>query len=159
MSGNDFHSEARLRVRYAETDQMGVVYHANYLVWFEVGRVELMRGLGLAYRNLEEEHGCMIAVVGVEARYRASARYDDEISVRTRIVALRGSVMKIAYDVIRVEDGRLLCEGSTSHVVVGRDMVKRPLPEQYERAFRTLLSRDSPADPAIEDAAAGEGTL
>ena len=134
-----FHAEARLRVRYAETDQMGVVYHANYLVWFEVGRVELLRSMGVPYQRLEEEFGCMIAVVEAEARYRSPARYDDEIGVRTRLVALRGPVMKIAYEVIRLADGKLLCEGGTTHVVVGRDMVKRPLPEMYDTAFRRLL--------------------
>ena len=71
--------EARVRVRYAETDQMGVVYHANYLVWFEVGRVELMRQRGLNYKRLEEEEGCWIAVVEATARYKAPARYDDEL--------------------------------------------------------------------------------
>lgn len=141
MPQQPFHSEARLRVRYAETDQMGVVYHANYLVWFEVGRVELMRSLGLAYADLEKEHGCLIAVVGVEARYRASARYDEEIAVRTRITAMRGPVLKMAYEVVRVEDGRLLCEGSTSHVVVSREMTKRELPEPYAQAFRDLLNQ------------------
>ena len=135
-----FHSEARLRVRYAETDQMGVVYHANYLVWFEVGRVELMRSLGLAYAELEREYGCLIAVVGVEARYRASARYDDEIAVRTRITAMRGPVLKMAYEVVRVGDGKLLCDGTTTHIVVDRAMTKRTLPEPYAEAFRTLLA-------------------
>lgn len=140
-----FHSEARLRVRYAETDQMGVVYHANYLVWFEVGRVELMRSLGLLYADLERQHGCLIAVVGVEARYRAAARYDDEIAVRTRITAFRGPVLKMAYDIVRVEDGTLLCEGATTHVVVDRSMTRRMLPEPYARAFRDLLERPSGA--------------
>lgn len=135
-----FHAEARLRVRYAETDQMGVVYHANYLIWFEVGRVELMRSLGLAYAELEREHGCLIAVVGVEARYRAPARYDDEIAVHTSITAMRGPVLKMAYEVVRVEDGKLLCEGTTTHIVVDRDMSNRTLPEQYAEAFRKLLS-------------------
>jgi acyl-CoA thioester hydrolase len=139
---NNFHAEARVRVRYAETDQMGVVYHANYLIWFEVGRAELLRALGLRYRDLERDHGCLIAVVGVEARYRASARYDDEISIQTRVVAMRGPVLKMAYDVVRVDDGKLLCEGTTSHVVIGRDMVKRPLPDEYEKAFRNLLEAD-----------------
>ena len=134
-----FHSEARVRVRYAETDQMGVVYHANYLVWFEVGRVELMRSIGLEYKRLEADHGCMIAVVDVAARYRSPARYDDEIAVRTSIEALRGPVMKINYDVVRVADETLLCNGSTTHIVVGRDMLRRNLPEEYEKAFRNLM--------------------
>lgn len=134
------HAEARLRVRYAETDQMGVVYHANYLVWFEVGRVELMRSLGLEYKRLEEEFGCLIAVVEAQARYRCPARYDDEVAIRTTIRALRGPVIKMGYNVVRVADQRLLCEGETTHVVVGRDMKKRALPHPYQQAFRSLLS-------------------
>ncbi len=137
-----FHAEARLRVRYAETDQMGVVYHANYLVWFEVGRVELMRALGLEYKLLEQDFGCMIAVVEAKARYRAPARYDDEIAVRTTLAAMRGAVLKITYQVVRPLDGMLLCEGETMHVVVDRAMRKRLLPAPYEQAFRLLLQAD-----------------
>lgn len=138
------HSEARLRVRYAETDQMGVVYHANYLVWFEVGRVELMRSLGLEYKRLEEEYGCLIAVVEACARFRAPARYDDEILVRTSIVTLRGSLIKMGYEVVRAIDGQLLCTGETTHIVVGRDMVRKSLPVFYAEAFRTFLGTSVP---------------
>jgi len=134
------HAEARLRVRYAETDQMGVVYHANYLIWFEVGRVELIRSLGLEYKRLEEDFGCMIAVVEARARYRSPARYDDEIAIRTSISAMRGPVLKMRYHVLRAGEERVLCEGETTHVVVGRDMKKRNLPDQYEKAFRALLA-------------------
>lgn len=133
------HAEARLRVRYAETDQMGVVYHANYLIWFEVGRVELMRSLRLEYSRLEAEFGCLIAVVEAQLRYRSPARYDDEIAVQTTITAMRGPVIKMTYRVMRVSDGSLLCDGSTTHVVVDREMRKRPLPDVYEQAFRGLL--------------------
>ena len=144
------HAEARLRVRYAETDQMGVVYHANYLVWFEVGRVELMRALGLEYKLLEQDFGCMIAVVEARARYRAPARYDDEIAVRTTLQVLRGAVLKMTYDVVRIHDEQLLCEGETMHVVVDRAMKKRPLPAPYEEAFRALIAgnRRRSAPPA-----------
>lgn len=138
-----FHAEARLRVRYAETDQMGVVYHANYLIWFEVGRVELLRSLGIPYQRLEQEFDCMIAVAGAELRYRSPARYDDEIGIRTRLVLLRGSLMKIAYQVIRTADEKLLCEGETTHVVVSRAMEKTTLPPPYEAAFRRLLAGDA----------------
>ena len=140
-----FHAEARLRVRYAETDQMGVVYHANYLIWFEVGRVELLRSLGIPYQRLEQEFDCMIAVVAAELRYRSPARYDDEIGVRTRLVLLRGSLMKIQYQVVRMTDEKLLCEGETTHVVVSRAMEKRRLPEQYEAVFRDLLAHEPDA--------------
>lgn len=130
--------ETRVRVRYAETDQMGVVYHANYLVWFEVGRVELIRQMGLDYSRLELEDGCLIAVVEATARYKAPARYDDELIVQTRVTGVRGSVLRLAYRILRAADGLLLCEGATTHVVVGRDMQRRPLPERYLERFRAF---------------------
>jgi acyl-CoA thioester hydrolase len=131
-------SETRVRVRYAETDQMGVVYHSNYLIWFEVGRVELIRQLGLNYRQMEEE-GCGIAVVDVHARYKAPARYDDELVIETRLLAARGAVVRFGYRILRVPDSLLLCEGETMHVVVGMDMKKRSLPPKYAERFAAHL--------------------
>src|SRR5271165_1803996 len=90
-----------VRVRYAETDQMNVVYYANYLVWFEVGRVELMRSLGLNYSQLEIEHKLVLPVVEATCRYRKPARYDDEILIETRPALVRGSVIKFAYRILR----------------------------------------------------------
>ena len=119
---------------------MGVVYHANYLVWFEVGRVELMRSLGFDYRQLEAEEGCLIAVVEATARYKSPARYDDELAIRTRLVEARPSLVRFGYEVVRVADGMLLCTGATTHVVVGRDMQRRRLPERYLEAFRGALA-------------------
>lgn len=117
---------------------MGVVYHANYLVWFEVGRVELIRQMGLDYKSMEVEDGCMIAVVEATARYKAPARYDEELIVRTRVSGFRGALLKFGYEVVRAEDGTVLCTGETVHVVVGRDMKRRPMPERYARSFRGL---------------------
>jgi acyl-CoA thioester hydrolase len=131
-------SEARVRVRYAETDQMGVVYHSNYLIWFEVGRVEFIRQLGLNYKQMEEE-GCGIAVVDVHVRYKAPARYDDELMIETRLLAARGAVVKFGYRILRITDGLLLCEGETMHVVVGVDMKKRSLPPKYSERFAAHL--------------------
>ena len=132
--------EARVRVRYAETDQMGVVYHANYLVWFEIGRVELMRSMGFDYGMLEREEGCLIAVVEATARYKLPARYDDELTIRTRVSRARSSLIKFAYDVVRRADQAVLCTGETTHVVVGRDMKKRAMPERYHAAFRSAVT-------------------
>jgi acyl-CoA thioester hydrolase len=132
-------AEARVRVRYAETDQMGVVYHSNYLIWFEVGRVELIRQLGLDYKRMEEEDGCGITVVDVHVRYRAPARYDDELVVQTTLLAARGAVIRFGYKILREEDGALLCEGETMHVVVGKDMKKRSLPPKYAERFAAYL--------------------
>ncbi len=131
--------ETRVRVRYAETDQMGVVYHANYLIWFEVGRVELIRQMGLDYKSMEAEDGCMIAVVEATARYRAPARYDEELVVRTRVSGFRSALLKFSYEVERAGDGMLLCTGETVHVVVGRDMRRRRMPEAYAAVFRSML--------------------
>ena len=130
-------SKARpgVRVRYAETDQMGVVYHANYLVWFEVGRVELMRQRGLNYKRLETEEGCWIVVVEATARYKSPARYDDELIVETTVRSVRGPVIRFGYKILRAEDQHLLCEGETVHVVIGRDMKRRAHPKEICRAF------------------------
>jgi acyl-CoA thioester hydrolase len=132
--------EARVRVRYAETDQMGVVYHANYFVWFEIGRVELMRQRGLSYKQMEAEDGCGIAVVEATARYKAPARYDDELMIETRVVEARGPIVRFGYRVLRVEDGLLLCEGETVHVVVGRDMKRTRMPKKYAELLSAAAS-------------------
>ena len=97
-----------VRVRYAETDQMGIVYYANYLIWFEIGRVELLRSLGLAYSQLETDHQCILPVVEANCRYKSPARYDDRIAIETRPSLLRGSVVKFAYSLYRlpVEPGK-----------------------------------------------------
>jgi acyl-CoA thioester hydrolase len=136
----------QVRVRYAETDQMGIVYYANYLVWFEIGRVELLRSLGLAYSQLETEHECILPVVEATCRYRSPARYDDEILIEARPAMLRGSVLKFAYRILRKapegERPTLLAEGETVHVVCDDRMNKKPLPEHYAEALRTLMANE-----------------
>ena len=119
---------------------MGVVYHANYLVWFEIGRVELMRSMGFDYGTLEREEGCLIAVVEATARYKLPARYDDELVIRTRVSGARSSLIKFVYSVVRTVDEVVLCTGETTHVVVGRDMKKRAMPEHYQAAFRSAVA-------------------
>ena len=134
-------AETRLRVRYAETDQMGVVYHANYLIWFEVGRVEFIRQMGLDYRSMEKDENAMIAVVEATARYKAPARYDDELIVRTSLGGVRGSIVRFKYAVLRATDELVLCEGETVHLVVGRDMKRRDMPQIYKERFGALVLR------------------
>ena len=133
--------ETQLRVRYAETDQMGVVYHANYFVWFEVGRVELLRQLGFSYRDMEQNDQCFIAVVDARCRYKAPARYDDEIVVRTRLKNVRESLVHFGYELLRVGDGVLLAEGETTHIVTDSQMKTRAIPEKYARAFRDAMQK------------------
>jgi acyl-CoA thioester hydrolase len=136
----------QVRVRYAETDQMGIVYYANYLVWFEIGRVELLRSLGLAYSQLEKEHECILPVVEASCRYRAPARYDDEILIETRPALLRGAVIKFAYRILRKaaegEQPTLLAEGETVHVVCDDKLNKKSLPAHYAEALRALMTAD-----------------
>ena len=135
---------SQVRVRYAETDQMGIVYYANYLVWFEIGRVELLRSLGLAYSQLETAHECILPVVEATCRYRSPARYDDQILIETRPALLRGPVIKFAYRILRKapegEPPTLLAEGETVHVVCDDKLNKKPLPEHYAEALRALMA-------------------
>ena len=133
----------RFRVRYAETDQMGVVYHANYLVWFEVGRVEMMRALGFAYKQLEADEGCVLPVVEVMCRYRSPARYDEELELETGLLLLRGSLLKFTYKLWRPDpDDKgavLLADAMTTHIVVDRSLNKCTLPEAYAAVMLDLL--------------------
>ena len=140
-------SETRVRVRYAETDQMGIVYHANYIVWFEVGRVDFVRQLGLDYNLMEKEDGVGIAVVEAVARFRAPARFDDELLVRTTLAHLRGSLLTFDYQILHAADQTLLCEGSTTHIVVDRTMKRSPMPERFATLFRNVL--EAKAQPAV----------
>jgi len=134
-------NETRLRVRYAETDQMGVVYHSNHFVWFEVGRVELLRQLGFSYRDMEVQDGRFIAVAEAKCRYRAPAHYDEEILVRTRLLNVRESVVHFGYELRRVEDAALIAEGETTHIVTDANMKIAALPEKYLSVFRTAVGK------------------
>jgi len=130
--------DARVRVRYAETDQMGVVYHANYFVWFEVGRVELMRALGAAYKKMERDDDCHIVVADVGCRYHRAARYDEELRVRTRIMESRNRLVKFSYELFRDSDDRLLATGHTTHIICGSNGRPKSLPEKYRRLFAAV---------------------
>jgi len=137
---------SEVRVRYAETDQMGIVYYANYFVWFEIGRVELLRSLGLAYSRLEIDHKCILPVIEARCRYRSPARYDDEIVIETRPAMLRGTVLKFAYRLLRKGHGgernALLAEGETTHVVCDDQLQRKPLPERIAAAFRAMMAEE-----------------
>src|SRR5215469_9699210 len=134
-------NETRFRVRYAETDQMGVVYHANHFIWFEVGRVELLRQLGFSYRDMEQQDNCFIAVVDARCRYKAPAHYDDEIVVKTWLKNIRESVIHFGYELLRADDGSLLAEGETTHIVADAQMRKAVLPEKYMSVFREAAGK------------------
>jgi acyl-CoA thioester hydrolase len=137
-----------VRVRYAETDQMGVVYYANYFVWFEIGRVELLRQLGFDYKQMELVDDCVLPVVEASCRYKAPAQYDDWIVIETRISAMRTAVLKFNYNIYRgiaAPDDKsppadeLLATGETTHVVVNQRMEKSILPQKYATAIRAAF--------------------
>ena len=132
------HHDATVRVRYAETDQMGVVYHANFFVWFEVGRVELMRALGIEYKRMEADDDCHIVVAAVHCRYRHPARYDEVLRIRTRIAESRNRIVKFSYEVFRHADGQLLATGGSTHVICGSNGRPKLLPEKYRQLLCAL---------------------
>lgn len=135
---NALHTESCLRVRYAETDQMKVVYHSNYIVWMEVGRVEFFRNLGFTYKEMESE-GLHLPVVEVKCRYRQPALYDDEIIIRTHIANLRGPMLRFGYEILRATDRTLLAEGESTHFVVDEAQKPSTFPEKYGAAMRRAL--------------------
>lgn len=118
--------EITIRVRYAETDRMGLLHHANYLVYFEQGRTELLRDAGLAYKDLEDQ-GYLLVLTKVQVRYRSPARYDDLLTLRTTVV--RTTLVKIEHRYELLRDGLLLAEGTTTLGCVDRDGRVQALPE------------------------------
>ena len=127
-------SISRVRVRYAETDQMGVVYYANYFVWFEIGRTDLLRQNGWSYRDMEVD-GYSLPVIDAQCAYKASAKYDDEIEVRTSGGMVSPVRVKFSYEVVRAADRTLLATGSTVHATLDRDGKPCRLPERVRALF------------------------
>lgn len=129
-------NETIIRVRYAETDQMGIVYHANYFTWFEIGRTEFFRELGMSYRNLEEQN-VLLPVIDVGCRYINASKYDDEIIIRTKLVKLKGVKLEYNYEIIRKEDNELLAEGYTIHAFVD----KKLKPVNFRKSFKEIWEK------------------
>jgi acyl-CoA thioester hydrolase len=132
---NGLIAEARIRVRYAETDQMGVAYYGNYLTWFEVGRVEWCKAAGFNYRDMEREDGAMLVVAEAKCRYKMPARFDDELGIRTFILKVRSRLIIFGYEVRNIETGDLLATGETTHLITGSDLRPCGLPEKYRVKF------------------------
>jgi acyl-CoA thioester hydrolase len=127
-------SELDIRVRYAETDQMRVAHHASYLVWFEAGRTEYIRARGRSYAQLEED-GWLLVVIEAHCRYRHPARYDDVLTLRTRLRDLGPARLSFGYDLVRATDGVVLADGWTVHAAVDRTGRVRRLPESLRTLF------------------------
>ena len=147
--GTGVENRVALRVRYPETDRMGVAYHAHYLVWFELGRTELMRSLGCAYGLLEDREGILFPVIRIGAHYLASARYDEELDLETRLVSLGAARVRFEYRLTRQSDFGLLATGFTEHAAVGRDGRPRRLPAELR--LRLTMGREASEEDATQD--------
>src|SRR4051812_41179812 len=124
-------SESRIRVRYAETDQMGVVYYANYLVWMEVGRVDLCKKLGFSYKQMELEDGVLLAVAEARCRYSYPARFDEEVIVKTTLSQASTRMAEFSYEMRHGESGQKIASGETKHIFLTREMKPCRLPQRY----------------------------
>lgn len=123
----------QVRVRYAETDQMGVAYYANYFVWMELGRVELVRSRGCNYKDLERTAGLYLSVVDAACRYLSPATYDQEIVIQTEIVSANPRMVEFGYEIRSADPDRLLAQGTTRHIWLNREWRPTRLPEQFHK--------------------------
>ena len=128
---SDWH-ETEIRVRYAETDQMGIVHNANYLVWFEVGRSDFCRARGFSYKEMEEEENALMVVAESYCRYKSPAYYEDVLVIRTKVEEVRSRSLRFIYEIFRPADETLLAEGETLHLVTDENKKVRSLPEIYK---------------------------
>jgi acyl-CoA thioester hydrolase len=128
-------SETTVRVRYKETDQMGVVYYGNYFTYFEVGRVEYLRDRGMSYKQMEELDNSYIVVAESHCRHLRPARYDDILRIRTRVSRARRRTLNFVYEIVNDATGELLATGETVHVVCNKLGRARSLPEKYWKLF------------------------
>ena len=139
----DVWHETEIRVRYAETDQMGIVHHSNYLIWFEQGRSDLCRTKGFSYKAMEEEGNALMVVAESYVRYKSPAFYEDLLTIKTRVAEVRSRSVRFVYEVFRAADSTLIAEGETHHLVTDDKKKVRVLPEIY----RKLLTGEGLGEP------------
>ena len=144
---SDWH-ETEIRVRYAETDQMGIVHNANYLIWFEVGRSDYCRARGFSYKEMEEKENALMVVAESYCRYKAPAFYEDVLTVRTRVEDLRSRTLRFVYEIYRAADETLLAEGETLHLVTDENRRVRSLPANYKQKLLSAEIAEENAFPA-----------
>jgi acyl-CoA thioester hydrolase len=132
--------ETDIRVRYAETDKMGIVHHSNYLIWFEAGRSDLCRARGFSYKEMEENDKALMVVAESYVRYKSPAYYEDVLHVRTRVAEIRSRSIRFIYEIFRPADETLVAEGETLHLVTDHQKRVRHIPDIY----RELLAAESP---------------
>ena len=139
--------ESKIRVRYAETDQMGIVHHANFLVWFEFGRSEFCHARDFSYKEMERD-GALMVVAEAYCRYKSPAFYEDDLIIRTKISDLRSRSLRFIYEIYRPSDEALLAEGETLHLVTDVDKKIRTLPESYKQKLLVNEPADEKAFPS-----------
>ena len=140
--------ETEVRVRYAETDQMGIAHHANYLIWFEAGRSDLCRARGFSYKEMEEQDNALMVVAESYVRYKSPAFYEDILTIRTAISEVRSRSIRFSYEIYRESDDTMLAEGETLHLVTDKDQRVRTIPEVYKRLLTDDASLAFPANQA-----------
>lgn len=138
--------ETEIRVRYAETDKMGIVHHSNYYVWFELGRSEFCRSRGFSYRDMEDKDDALLVVAESYCRYKSPAYYEDLLSIRTQVARIRSRSIVFVYEIYRAEDDTVIAEGETMHIVVNKQNKICTLPSQYE-AMLMSHSEDNESFP------------
>ena len=136
--------ETEIRVRYAETDKMGIVHHSNYLIWFEAGRSELCRARGFSYKEMEEQDNALMVVAETYCRYKSPAYYEDVLTVRTQVAEIRSRSIRFIYEIVRASDDTLLAEGETLHLVTDQDKKVKLIPDTYKE--RLLAETDGTAE-------------
>ena len=139
--------ETEIRVRYAETDKMGIVHHSNYLIWFEAGRSDLCRARGFSYKEMEENDDALMVVAESYVRYKSPAYYEDLLYVRTRIAEIRSRSIRFIYEVVRSTDETLIAEGETLHLVTDSSKRVKQIPETYKEKLLSEPSSDVLAMP------------
>jgi acyl-CoA thioester hydrolase len=147
------YADTTVRVRYAETDQMGVVYYGNYFTWFEIGRVELCRQAGFEYKRMEIEDDSFIMVAKASCRYKRPARFDDVLTVRTRVTGSQRRTIRFAYEIFRQGSDELVATGETVHVICDRQGRPKSLPAKYRKCFPLADLEGSASTNAEADAA------
>jgi acyl-CoA thioester hydrolase len=147
LNMNGWH-ETEVRVRYAETDQMGIAHHSNYLIWFEAGRSDLCRSRGFSYKEMEEHDGALLIVAESYVRYKSPAFYEDILSIRTTISEVRSRSIRFNYEVVRTSDGALVAEGETLHLVTDKEQRVKTIPDFYRRLLEEPDNLSVPANQA-----------
>ena len=137
--------ETEIRVRYAETDKMGIVHHSNYLIWFEAGRSDFCRARGFSYKEMEEKDDALLVVAESYCRYKSPAFYEDVLLIRTQVAEIRSRSIRFIYEIVRPSDSALIAEGETLHLVTDREKKVRTLPDLYRRHLEAEpLGADDP---------------